>query len=126
MQQQMTPILKLPRLLPGFRLPKLHPPLALLFLPVAAHDLRVERHVLAQVERVAHFVQVGPDVGRAGEEARPVGVESELVGVGVRGDVAGAAGVPVLQPRPCAIVNIYRLRVRHLDTHRRCPRSSRK
>jgi len=70
----MTVILKLPYF--TIRLCLLEPdfPFAFFLVPVAAYNRSIEVHVFTQIERVADFVKVGPDVGRVAEKARPVGV----------------------------------------------------
>ena len=72
----MAVVLKLARLLSREPLPQFDGPLSFVFLPVAAGDLGVEGHVLAQVKDAADLVEVGPQIGRVRVEARPVWVLS--------------------------------------------------
>ena len=82
-------------------------PLARVILPICASNFTVEVHVFAQTPDFADLVEVFPDIGRVGEEPRPVRlmsssalstqmlvatyIQGERVGVGVAGNVAGRA-----------------------------------
>jgi len=74
MQQQIAMILELSRLLPGSVLAQLDLPLAFLLVPVAANDLRVEGHVLPQIECGDDLLEILEDIRRVREESWPVGV----------------------------------------------------
>ena len=74
MQEDITTILELSRLLSKSVFPELDEPFAFVFFPVAADDLGRELHVLAEIEGVADLVQVLPDVRRVREESGPVGI----------------------------------------------------
>lgn len=89
--QQIALLGELPRLPAGARLPQRDFPHSLVVLPFGPHHLSVERHVLLQVENIGDLVQVFMDIRRVGEEAGPVWVKSEVVSVGMGGNVAGAA-----------------------------------
>lgn len=94
-QEQVAPIVKLSRFLAFLRLSQPDFPLASLLIKPAAHDLRTKGHVLAQIECLAHFVKVLPDIRRVGEETRPVRVQSKRIGVGMARDVTCTSRIPV-------------------------------
>lgn len=54
-------------------------PFPFVFVPAGFDDFGVEGHVLPQIEGLAYFVEVFPDVWGVGEETWPVGVEREVV-----------------------------------------------
>ncbi len=78
MQQQITRLLELARLLSLPRFPQLNLPFTLILLPPTSYNFGVEGHILPQVERVAHFVQVLPDIRGIGKEARPIGLSNPI------------------------------------------------
>lgn len=67
------------RFLPWRGLSNLHRPLAFFFVPVCTNHLTVEVHVSAEIECVAYFVEIVPDVRTVAEESRPVCVLIAIV-----------------------------------------------
>lgn len=61
------------------------------FLPFCADDFGVEGHVFAETENFDHLQEVLVNVGGIREEAGPVGIKGEVIGVCVGGNVTGAA-----------------------------------
>src|SRR5262245_3814872 len=66
----------------------------------------IEAQARPDPETVDTVTQVGPDFCLPGEGLRPARVASEGVGIQVRGDIAGAAGVAVVAPCPADIVGL--------------------
>ena len=97
-QEEIAVIFELARFLARFLFDDLDQPLAFFFLPVGSDDFGVEVHVLAEIKGLDDFLEVREDVWGLGEEFRPVWVQGEVVGVGVRRDVTGCSWVAVLEP----------------------------
>ena len=78
-QEDVAAVFELSGLLAREDLAEFDSPFALVLVPVATGHLGVEGHVLAEVEDVAHLVEVCPQVGGVRVEARPVGVLDSAV-----------------------------------------------
>jgi hypothetical protein len=71
MKQHMTAILKQSSRPITLRLLEFNQPFTTVLLPVASDDFGAEVHVFPQSPDLTDFVEVFPDVGGVGEEARP-------------------------------------------------------
>jgi len=62
-----TVVFELAGFVAGGGLSQLDGPFSLVFLPVGTDDLGVERHILAQIKDLAHFIEILAYVSRIGE-----------------------------------------------------------
>jgi hypothetical protein len=65
---------------------------------VTAYYLCGKGHVLSKIPGSAHPVEVSPDIFCWAEEAWPVWVECEGIGIGMTWDVASATRISVQKP----------------------------
>ena len=71
---------------------------ASIFKPRSTQDFRVQPEIGRQVVLIVELLEILLDLVRAGVEARPLGMRLEGVGIDVSGNIAGTAGVFILEP----------------------------